>query len=960
MGFKDQKIIAGLALLLLAFPLSAQNGNGQRDSLVRLIKGTSLQLIQKNGVNYRKAVDATFFHNNTYLICDTALWNVDSRVINAEGNVQVVQDGTKLTSDKLDYYIDQDLVQFRGSVVQLEDKDRNTLRTRYLDYNTRDSLALFRNGGAMKDKDGQIIESTDGSYDAKQRLFHFQGNVNMFTDSVFIKTAVIDYESAASRAVFNSPTDFWKEDNMLSARQGWYDRLVETFFFTGSVHATSKEQEAWCDSLFYYRSTGDIHLLGNAQVQDTTRNVAALAGSIFYVDSLSKVTLSREAAVALKTEEERRRLVDRWDSTAMAFVRDTMKTVQADTLYFGADTLVYRTIPKYLISKDEFAAAKSRTEEMMSDPVREFRRKAAEAAAQAAAQAAEANAESNPELAARAAARTASAGKAAVPPKPSEDRPVPETPSEDDIDSDDIDAPASAPADSTALPDSTASVIPGDRRNLPDSLASADSFGPDGPRDDMAPADSTAVAVDSLAVAVDSLALVPPDSTKIGFLDARGRVKIFRYDLQVACDSLRYCELDSIARLYIDPMVWNEGNRQYSADSIAVLVKGNAIDRASLMSNAFIITQETPELFDQIRSTEVMAYFDTTSALRRFDALGGANALFFLKEKEEFATANKVETKMLSALFADGDLRSIYYFESPKNDAWPVPQLKESERRMKGFNWQPDRKPQGKEDITPLCVRPSERSAYSKHPRTRFVQTDMYFPGYMKKVYAAIEAAKNRPSKAPAKAGVPADTPSEAPASVDSLALVPGDAGASKDRQSAGTAPADSLAAASDSLSTAGAKASSADSVAVAERPSPGDSVAATPPSPTKAELRAKAREERIAAREARWAVKDSLDAAKLKAKEDRKLARRKAQEAKALEKQRIQDERDAEKLNKYVARYRARKERKLKKQKKYGKTPGPLPEVHPDGHPEQRGLPDPTLDRQAVESLETPVPGVE
>lgn len=947
MGFKDQKIIAGLALLLAFAPLSAQNGNGQRDSLVRLIKGTSLQLIQKNGINYRKAVDATFFHNNTYLICDTALWNVDSRVINAEGNVQVVQDGTKLTSDKLDYYIDEDLVQFRGSVVQLEDKDHNTLRTRYLDYNTKDSLALFRNGGAMKDKDGQIIESSDGSYDAKQRLFHFQGNVNMFTDSVFIKTSVINYESEVSRAVFTSPTDFWKEDNMLSASQGWYDRLVETFFFTGRVHATSKEQEAWCDSLFYYRNTGNIHLLGNAQVQDTTRNVSALAGSIFYVNSLSKVTLSREAAVALRTEEERREYVDHWDSTTITYVRDTVMRVQADTVYFGADTLIYRTIPKCSIAKGEFDAAKSRMEEMMSDPVYEYRRKAAEAAAEAAAQAAEENAFSNPELAAKAAA----SGKGVVPPKPGADRPVPEAAPEveDEMDSDDMDATAVAPADS---------VLAGG--GLP------------------APADSLAAPVDSTAVAIDSLALVPPDSTKIGFLDAKGHVKIFRQDLQVACDSLRYCDLDSIARLYIDPLVWNDGNRQYSADSIAVLVKGNSIDRASLMSNAFIITQETPDLFDQIRATEVMAYFDTTAALRRFDALGGANAIFFLKEKEEFATVNKVETKMLSALFADGDLHSIYYFDSPKNDAWPVPQLKESERRMKGFNWQPERQPQGKEDITTLSVRPSERSEYAKHPKTRFVQTDLYFPGYMKKVYAAIEAAKNRPAKAPSKTEDSSEAPSsvedssgdtsEAPAPADTISALPDEAVASEDLP-AGTAPADSLSAAKDSLSTAGANVSSADSVAVA------------PPAPTKAELREKARQERIAAREARWAVKDSLDAAKLKAKEDAKLARRQAREAKALEKQRIQDEKDAAKLKEYVARYRARKDRKLEKQRRRearkaprteptevipdnpnelidGKDPGPLPEVHPDRHPEQRGLPDPTLDRKAIESAEAPLQG--
>ncbi len=156
---KGQKIIALALALLVCTGVSAQKKSEQKDSLVRLIKAKSLELMEKDGTNYRKTIDATFFHNNTYFICDTALWNVDTRIINAWGNVRVVQEGTILTSDKMDYLIDQDLIQARGTLVQLEDKEHNTLRTHYLDYNTKDSLAYFSKGASMKDKDGQIIES---------------------------------------------------------------------------------------------------------------------------------------------------------------------------------------------------------------------------------------------------------------------------------------------------------------------------------------------------------------------------------------------------------------------------------------------------------------------------------------------------------------------------------------------------------------------------------------------------------------------------------------------------------------------------------------------------------------------------------------------------------------------------------------------------------------------------------
>ena len=160
--------------------------------MVRLLQAKSVQIItDESERSYRKAVEATFLHNDTYLICDTAFWRVDDNIINAKGNVQLMQEGTVLTSETLDYYIDEDLAQFRGSGVQLLDKENNTLRTRYLDYNTADSVAVFSKGASMKDKDGQIIESVDGTYSSKEKLFTFSGNVNMFTDSIFIRTSTV-------------------------------------------------------------------------------------------------------------------------------------------------------------------------------------------------------------------------------------------------------------------------------------------------------------------------------------------------------------------------------------------------------------------------------------------------------------------------------------------------------------------------------------------------------------------------------------------------------------------------------------------------------------------------------------------------------------------------------------------------------------------------------------------------
>ena len=323
-----RRILVVLLVILAGFSVisnaqgrrSSKKNNKDKDGFVYLLSSKSAQTVVINGVSYRKVVGpARFLHNGTYLLCDTALWNVNTKVIDAWGHVRILQDETVLSSDKLIYLVDKDLAQFRGSVVQLTDKDRNTLRTRHLDYNTADSIAIFQNGASMKDKDGQIIESRNGTYDSKKKVFTFENDVNMFSDSVFVKTRTLVYESKKDLATFSSVTDVWKDNNMLTADEGWYDKGREIFFFRRNVHVMTEDQEGWCDSLYFYRSVTNVEMLGNAQITDTTRNVFALAGRIEYIDSLSKITMTRKPAVISETQNQ--------DNTL-------------DTVYLGAAELV--------------------------------------------------------------------------------------------------------------------------------------------------------------------------------------------------------------------------------------------------------------------------------------------------------------------------------------------------------------------------------------------------------------------------------------------------------------------------------------------------------------------------------------------------------------------------------------------------------------------------------------------
>lgn len=950
-----RRLAYSLILLLVSFGLFAQNTE-QKDSLVRLLGCDELQQVEEYGQSYRKALGhARFEHNSTLLICDTALWNVNQNVINAYGNVQIIQNNTVLSSESLDYLIDQNLAQFRGALVQLRDKDGNTLRTTDLDYNTKDSVAVFRNGGALRDKDGQIIESDDGHYYSKLKTFSFTNNVNMYTDSIFVKTDDLDYNTGTNVATFGTGTNAWRDNNMLSSQAGFYERTLEKFTFFRNVHILTENQEAWADTLVYYRVPNNVEMFGHVELLDTTRNVAAVAGYVQYIDSLSFIKLTREPAVIAISEQGEKR----------------------DTAYIGADTLILRSIPKCDVDSSEISNSASRLKEINVDPVTEYRRKAYEAAKAAAEEARKKREEEDPN-AAGASDRGASAVKAGGKPtgkpagkpagkatgtaigktagttagktgdnsggkaisksgKLSGDAMIgdPVTKGRQGLPAPWDDVIEYAPP-RFQLPD-TLKTSPDTVRVPSDSLAAktlsavtepvsvtepAEVTNPQSPDSLTVPTDSLTVPTDSLTVPgdslhvpTDSLSLAPKDSTKISFIYGIRNVKVFRNDMQVACDSLAYTDLDSLIRLYENPIVWNEIKRQYSADSITVIVKNRSIDRASLMSNAFIIVQEDTLSYDQIRGTEMMAYFDSTGALRRFDSMGGASGVFYIEENGSLATVNKFESKMLTATLKDGNIQDLNYFDAVKTDAYPVVQMKKDEKILKGFDWQPDKRPKGPEDITPYKPRESQRKVYENVPRAEFAQTDIYFPGHMNSVYKMLARQDSlKRVRNAERRRLEAERKAEAARIADSLRIV---AAADSLALADSLARADSLAL-RDSLASRDSLARQ-DSLVVSDSlsVSKDDSLANDPSDIKKAEQerkkaeREKARKDRQAAKEARWAELDARDAAKAKAKEEKALKKKRQRTLKtlkAMEKRRAKEERM---LERYKARYEKQKARK-------------------------------------------------
>lgn len=678
--------LLALLLLLMGGPMLLGQQKSQKDSVFRLVQAEKAEQLTEYGMEMRRVTGhARFFHNDTHLLCDSASWNVNARFIECYGNVQLIQENTFLKSEEMHYWIDESRAQFRGGRVELIDKEHNTLRTEKLIYNTKDSTAVFDYGGSLKDKDGNVIESRKGTYDGKEGLFTFEDRVELYMDSIEIKTSTLRYFNDTERAYFGRDTYVWKDDGFLRSDAGWYDRKGQRVQFSDRVFMFDPSYDAWADEVYFDQVTAAVDLVNNAQVTDTTNHSVFLGDHLQYLpatDSLpDRGLLTDDPAIVYYGENENH---------------------EPDTLYVGADTFYVFALPRNEITADEVKAAEKRLEDMRYD---------------------------------------------ALARKREEDAAKRETERIQKM------------RDVGLLPPEWMEKAQEAARDSLAALATLDSLVTAGAVDSLVAASleirASRTSVDSLIATVSKsseleMKEVPPprdttpqlpDTTLIRHVMAWRNVRLYRSDIQARCDSMVFNEIDSIARLYGSPVLWNEVRNQLSADEMQMLMKDGTFERGSMIGNAWLISEQDTLHYDQIKSTEMLGWF-RDNKLYRFDALGGVSAIFYLTDEEVITTINVKESKSLTAAMKDTKAQRLLYTESIKSDIYPVGELPPEKQRLKDFNWRGSERPATPEDITTRKVRESERDKYEGLMKPLYHETNKFFDNYMIILFEELDARK--------------------------------------------------------------------------------------------------------------------------------------------------------------------------------------------------------------------------
>ena len=162
--------------------------------------------------------------------------------------------------------------------------------------------------------------------------------------------------------------------------------------------------------------------------------------------------------------------------------------------------------------------------------------------------------------------------------------------------------------------------------------------------------------------------------------------------MQGRCDSLSYSFMDSVIRLYHDPVLWSREN-QLTADSIALFTKNSKADHMEMFNSAFVVSSVDSTRFDQISGKNLSGYF-VDNKLRRIKVTGNGDAIYYVVDGDKLVGVNRAKSASIEIFIADGKITEIYQNQSPDGTLDPPLSKPDTEMRLDGFRWMPELRPQ--------------------------------------------------------------------------------------------------------------------------------------------------------------------------------------------------------------------------------------------------------------------------
>ncbi|WP_223154788.1 OstA-like protein [Aestuariibaculum sediminum] len=220
---------------------------------------------------------------------------------------------------------------------------------------------------------------------------------------------------------------------------------------------------------------------------------------------------------------------------------------------------------------------------------------------------------------------------------------------------------------------------------------------------------------DSIYMHADKIMVTGKPDERI--LRAYYNAKIFKTDLSGKADSIHSNQKTGVTQLInlnrlasLDkfatkrrPIMWNVES-QMTGDTIHLFsnTKTEKLDSLLVFDNAFIISKDTlsEDGYNQINGLKLLGQFDDENQLRTVDINKNAQSIFYVRnDKQELVGIDKAKSGRISILFGNGDIEEYTRFNQVDGTLPPESEYLEKDKRLKGFDWREDERPQSVADL---------------------------------------------------------------------------------------------------------------------------------------------------------------------------------------------------------------------------------------------------------------------
>jgi hypothetical protein len=212
--------------------------------------------------------------------------------------------------------------------------------------------------------------------------------------------------------------------------------------------------------------------------------------------------------------------------------------------------------------------------------------------------------------------------------------------------------------------------------------------------------DSVLAKADSVSTSPnDSTSASPNDSAQLRNVIAYHHVRLFSDSLQGVADSLYYSDIDSAFQFLGEPVLWT-GNTQLTGDTIVLFTKDQKASKLLLDQNALIINRVADSLFNQIKGTIITGYFNDNNQLDWMHVNGNAECIYYgVDDNGAFIGVNHATSTYINLYFKEGGLNKVKFGKNTDGTFYPPLKMPVEERRLRGFRWETERRPESKADL---------------------------------------------------------------------------------------------------------------------------------------------------------------------------------------------------------------------------------------------------------------------